>query len=261
MRTKAAPVQLKAGPDDGLAEGEFTAYASVFGNKDSYGDVVLPGAFANTLAAWKATGNPIPLLFGHNMSDPDYNIGGVLDAVEDEVGLKVRAQLDLQNPKAAQVYRLLKGRRVNQMSFAYDVIAGGWEQRAKDGEDGEQESEDFYALRELKLYEVSVVTIGANQATEILEVKHLADRTLADIKAGRVLSAKNESEIRTAYDSLARVLDALATTDDTDEEKASGKPGKSVRSDAQGPAVNPVNPSVSTSAVLDALALEIELSA
>ncbi len=262
MRTKAAPVQLKAGPDDGLAEGEFTAYASVFGNKDSYGDVVLPGAFANTLAAWKTTGNPIPLLFGHNMSDPDYNIGGVLDAVEDEVGLKVRAQLDLQNPKAAQVYRLLKGRRVNQMSFAYDVIAGGWEQRAKDGgEDGEQESEEFYALRELKLYEVSVVTIGANQETEILEVKHLADRTLADIKAGRVLSAKNESEIRTAYDSLARVLEALTPTDDTDEEKASGKPGKSVRPDAQGPAVEPVNPSVSTSAVLDALALQIELSA
>ncbi|MET9286495.1 HK97 family phage prohead protease [Nocardia beijingensis] len=264
MRTKAAPVQLKAGPDDGLAEGEFTAYASVFGNKDSYGDVVLPGAFANTLAAWKATGAPIPLLFGHNMSDPDYNIGGVVEAAEDEVGLKVRAQLDLQNPKAAQVYRLLKGRRVNQMSFAYDVIAGGWEQRAKDGENGEQESEEFYALRELKLYEVSVVTIGANQETEILEVKQLpafADRTLADLKAGRVLSAKNETEIRTAYDSLGRVLDALGTDDDTDEEKASGKPGKSVRPDAQGPADKPVNPSVSASAVLDALALEIELSA
>lgn len=259
MRTKAAPVQLKAGPDDGLAEGEFTAYASVFGNIDSYGDVVMPGAFANTLAAWKTAGNPIPLLFGHNMSDPDYNIGGVVDAAEDEVGLKVRALLDLQNPKAAQVYRLLKGRRVNQMSFAYDVIAGGWEQRAKDGGEA-QESEEFYALRELKLYEVSVVTIGANQETEILEVKHLADRALADIKAGRVLSAKNETEIRTAYDSLARVLDAI-TTDDTDEEKASGKPGKSVRPDAQGPAVAPVNPSVSTSAVLDALALAIELSA
>ncbi|WP_280441068.1 HK97 family phage prohead protease [Nocardia brasiliensis] len=263
MLTKNAAAQIKAGPDDGLAEGEFTAYASVFGNKDSYGDVVMPGAFTATLAAWAAKGNPIPLLFGHNMSDPDFNIGEVLEAVQDETGLRVRARLDLQNPKAAQVYRMIKGRRINQMSFAYDVITGGYEQRAKDTdptEGGEPESEEFYALRELKLYEVSVVTIGANQETEILAVKSvavLADRVTGDIKAGRVLSAKNETEIRTAHEALSRVLEVL----DADEEKASGHPGKSVRPDAQGPAVAPVNPSVAPSAVLDVLALEIELSA
>lgn len=42
---KDLQVDVKAGPDSGLAEGEFLAYASVFGNKDSYGDVVMPGAF------------------------------------------------------------------------------------------------------------------------------------------------------------------------------------------------------------------------
>ncbi|WP_028477923.1 HK97 family phage prohead protease [Nocardia sp. CNY236] len=264
MRTKDAAVQLKAGPDDGLAEGEFTAYASVFGNKDSYDEVVMPGAFSNTLNAWTASGAPIPLLFGHNMSDPDFNIGHVVEASEDGRGLKVRAQLDLQNPKAAQVYRMLKGRRVNQMSFAYDVLSRSIEERARvDGDGFEMEPERYVALHELKLYEVSVVTIGANQETEILEVKQVptfADRTLADLKAGRVLSAKNEGEIRTAHDALSRVL-AVLDADDTDEEKASGKPGKSVRPDAQGPAVAPVNPSVSASAVLDAFALEIKLSA
>src|SRR5699024_11569870 len=113
------------GPDDGLDDGTFTAYASVFGNVDSYGDVVMPGAFADTLAAWKSGDAPIPLLFGHNMSDPDYNIGAVVDAVEDDHGLKVTANLDLDAPKAAQVYRLLKGKRINQMSFAYDVLDAG----------------------------------------------------------------------------------------------------------------------------------------
>ena len=54
--------QIKAGPDDGLADGQFTAYASVFGNKDSYGDVVVPGAFADDLAAWKDSGQHIPVL-------------------------------------------------------------------------------------------------------------------------------------------------------------------------------------------------------
>ncbi|WP_461004821.1 HK97 family phage prohead protease, partial [Terrabacter terrigena] len=158
--------QVKAGPDDGLTEGEFTAYASVFGNEDSYGDIVVQGAFAADLARWKESGQNIPLLFGHNMADPDFNIGHVVEAVEDDYGLKVRAQLDLENAKAAQVYRMIKGRRVNQMSFAYDVIDGGAVT---------QDEKSVYELRQLKLYEVSVVTIGANQETEILAVKSATD--------------------------------------------------------------------------------------
>ena len=260
MLTKNAPAKLKAGPDDGLGEGEFTAYASVFGNKDSYGDIVMPGAFAKDLDRWAAKGDPIPLLFGHNMSDPDYNIGEILAAEEDETGLKVHARLDLQSPKALQVYRLLKGRRVSQMSFAYDVIDGGYEKRAKDG-GADGESEEFYALRELKVYEVSVVPIGANQETEILAVKAIptaAHRFAEDLKAGRVLSAKNEGELRTAHEALGRVLSVL---DATDEEKASGKPADTARPDDQGPAEKQANPSVDHFAALEALALEIELSA
>lgn len=220
MLTKnATGIKLKAGPEDGLAEGQFIAYASVFGNVDSTGDIVLPGAFANDLQRWAASGNYIPLLFAHNMSDPDYNIGHIVEAVEDEVGLKVTAQLDLQNPKAVQVYRLLKGRRIDQMSFAYDVIDA-----IETYTDGEETTE----LRELKLYEVSVVTIGANQETEIMAVKEAglyAELMAANLKAGRVLSAKNENEIRSAHEALSRVLSVLDSTP-SDEQKAS-EPGPS----------------------------------
>ena len=48
-RLKDCAVKLKAGPDDGLEDGQFEAYAAVFGKKDSYGDVIIPGAFADTL--------------------------------------------------------------------------------------------------------------------------------------------------------------------------------------------------------------------
>jgi HK97 family phage prohead protease len=222
MLTKHATVQLKAGPDDGLAEGQFTAYASVFNNIDSYGDIVVKGAFANDLQRWEASGNNIPLLFGHNMSDPDFNIGHILSAEEDEVGLKVTAQLDLESPKAKQVYRMLKGRRIDQMSFAYDVL---------DGAKAQKDGEDVYEIRDLKLYEVSVVTVGANSETEVLAVKQVpavTDRILAEVKAGRVLSAKNESEIRSAHDALGRVLTVLDGT--TDEQKAS-EPGPSRQQD------------------------------
>jgi len=206
--TKDTTVHLKAGPEDGLGEGQFTAYASVFGNVDSYGDIVTKGAFANDLARWEKSGNAIPVLFAHQMSDPDYNIGSVIYAEEDNVGLKVTAQLDLENPKAKQVYRMLKGRRINQMSFAYDVLDGSTEK---------VDGQDVYEIRDLKLYEVSVVTVGANQETEILAVKQaadLADRMTQGIKAGRVLSAKNESELRSAHEALGRVLSVLDNTPD-----------------------------------------------
>lgn len=213
MLTKNATVQLKAGPQDGLDEGQFVAYASVFGNIDSYGDIVTKGAFAKDLQRWEKSGNPIPLLFGHNMTDPDYNIGSVIKAEEDNIGLKVTAQLDLENPKAKQVYRMLKGRRINQMSFAYDVVDGSTEKI---------DGQDVYEIRDMKLYEVSVVTVGANQETEVLAVKQMpvvADRILTDVKAGRVLSAKNENELRSAHEAIGRVLQVLDGT--TDEQKAS----------------------------------------
>ena len=230
MLTKNATVLLKAGPEDGLSEGQFTAYASVFGNVDSYGDIVVKGAFANTLADWEASGNLIPLLFGHNMTDPDYNIGHVVSAEEDEIGLKVTAQLDLENPKARQTYRMIKGRRINQMSFAYDVVDGQYV-KGNNPDDDEDPTDEVYEIRKLKLYEVSVVTVGANQETEILAVKQaadLAERISANLKAGRVLSAKNEGAIRSAYEALGQVLSALDGT--TDEQKAS-EPGPSRQQD------------------------------
>lgn len=215
MLTKnTADIAVKAGPQDGLAEGQFTAYASVFGNVDSCGDVMVRGAFANTLAQWESTGKPIPLLFGHEMGDPDYNIGYVVNAVEDDNGLLVTCQLDLENPKAKQVYRLIKGRRIDQMSFAYDVVS-----KRETYYEGDLEVSE---LLEVKLYEVSVVTIGANQETEILAVKQagqLAEHLAAHLEAGRVPSAINESELRSAYKAIGRVLSVLDGT--PDEQKAS----------------------------------------
>lgn len=218
MRSKASTIKIKAGPDDGLAEGQFTAYASVFGNKDSYGDVVIPGAFAETIAEWAASPNALPLLFGHNMSDPDYNIGHVISAEEDEHGLLVTAQLDLETAKGAQTYRLLKGRRISQMSFAYDVLEGAWIDKTEDGQE-----EYFYELRKLRLYEVSVVTIGANQETEILAVKSAASaaRHLAsDLKSGRPLTKNDIDSLRTAQETIGAVIAAADAPHD--QAKASG---------------------------------------
>ena len=210
MLTKDLPVKVKAGPHDGLDEGTFRAYASVFGNVDSYGDVVVKGAFADDLERWKSQPSPIPLLFGHQMSDPDFNLGHIALAVEDDHGLLVEGVLDLDNPKSAQVYRMLKGGRINQLAGAYDV---------RDSAEATVDGAAVVELRKLKLYEVSLVTIGANQATEVLAVKAAADALVDGSKAGRVLAQKHIDSLRAAQDAIGAVI---AAAEGDDQEKASG---------------------------------------
>jgi HK97 family phage prohead protease len=208
---KNAPVQVKAaGPDDGLEDGQFRALVSVFGNVDSYGDKVVPGAFAKTLSQWTESGDPIPVYWSHRMDDPDMNIGYVLTAEETENGLEVLGQIDLDadaSPKAKQAYRLAKGRRATQWSFAYDVIDGG--EVDKDGE-------KYNELRELKLYEVSMTPIGANDQTELLAVKHAGQK--ADESADTPDTDALRSALESAASAIQDVLDALAPEEEPDDE-------------------------------------------
>jgi HK97 family phage prohead protease len=210
--------QIKAGPEAGLKPGQMRAYASVFGNVDSYGDIVAKGAFTNTLAEWRQAKNKtIPLLYGHNMSDPNMNIGAVIEAEEDERGLKITAEFD-DDPMAQKVYRLVKAGRISELSFAFDTIKSAFL------EDPDRPNA-FRELQELKLYECSVVPIGANSETEVLAIKaaEVGMTAVAEgIKAGRTLSKANESSIRSALEGISAAKDALemvlpAKADDDDD--------------------------------------------
>lgn len=217
--TKDFGARVKAAGDaDGLAEGEFTALVSVFGNVDSVGDVVVPGAFADSLAEWAAKGDPVPVIWAHDWSDPYSHIGHVTKAEETADGLVVTGQLDLDNPKAMQVYRLLKGRRVTQFSFAYDI---------EDAAPAERDGVEVYELRKLKVHEVGPCLIGANQETQLLAAKA---RRLADgAKAGRVLSAKNYEALRAAYEKIGDVLAAAEQVpDDEGAEKTAAPNGADI---------------------------------
>lgn len=208
MLHKTYPAQVKLdSPDEDetageAAKGVFEALVSVFHNVDSYGDRVIPGAFKRTLAEYEERGLPVPVYWSHRLDDPDMNIGHVLEAKETDQGLWVRAQLDLSAPKATTVLRLMKGKRVSQFSFSFNIAPGG----SREAEDGHRE------LTDLDLYEVGPTPVGANPATELLGVK-----------AGRVLSAKNESLVKQARDALTALLESAAPDDD---EKASRSTGR-----------------------------------
>lgn len=180
MKLKSAPAQFKAaGASD---SGEFEAIVSVFGNVDSWGDVVMPGAFVDTIADWKSSGNTLSVLWSHKMDDPEKNIGAVTemaelapgdpripDWVDDFVkahgGLWVKGVIDT-GPDASRVavqgLRLMKSRRVTQFSYAYDEIESG--PVTVDGRDA-------WGLLKLKIYEVSPTQIGANDLTALLGAK------------------------------------------------------------------------------------------
>lgn len=259
METKQAltPFKVKAaGPDDGLKEGEFEGFCSVFGNKDSYGDIVQPGAFTQSLEEWDAKGDPIPLLWGHDLEDPFSNIGVISKAEEVESGpkrgLKVRGMFDLDNPKAQQVYKLAKGRRTTGMSFAYAV------REAEQKDDGNH-------LKNLHIFEVSIVPIGANPEAGVLAVKAFADTIADGVKAGRTLSAKNEATLRDAAKAIEDVLASLGGDSTTQEPKASdnadAKAGDRDEEPHEAKSREPVEEPKSHMSPVEALAAQINIYA
>lgn len=178
MKHKSAPAQLTPQAVDDT--GHFEAIVSVFGNKDLVGDVVMPGAFAKSLEAWYAAGDPIPVYWSHRLDDPTYNIGSVVEAkelfggdptipdwanahVKANGGLYVRGMLD-DFGLGKQVAHLMRARRVKQFSFSYDVVR---ETQSKSG--------DVNELHELWLHEVGPTPLGANPLTELISAKNAPD--------------------------------------------------------------------------------------
>lgn len=198
--------ELKEG-ENGVVEG----YASTWTKTpDSYGDIVIKGAFTDTLKKRKATGHPFPLCFNH---DFDQIIGAVFEAYEDDYGLKIRASF-LNTPAAQEKRELVKEGIVWQFSFAYSVL--GSEAPTEE----EKKQGIFQKLTKLDLYEVSLVPVPANQTAVVTDIKN--DDNIEE-KAGKRNSAKDEALIRDAISALQALLD---TADDQgeDEPKANGAP-------------------------------------
>lgn len=156
MKFKTSRVRGFKALDDG--KGEFEAVVAVFGNVDLAGDRIVKGAFADSLTAWSAKGRPIPVVFSHDWANLDAHIGEVLEAKETDQGLWVRAQLDMEDPPAAKVFRMMKRGTLAEFSFAYDIV----EEKLQNGAN---------ELLKLDIIEVGPCLKGMNPATELIGVK------------------------------------------------------------------------------------------
>lgn len=166
--------------------GSIEGYASTWIRKaDSYGDVVAKGAFAKTLRERWHGGKGIPFLWSHQMDNLDSFIG-TAEANEDEKGLHFVAVFD-DTETAQKVRQLYKDGRLCKFSFAYDVRKSSMVTL----EDNTKANE----LQELDLYEISAVTVPAND-----------DAGIVDVKSGRRNSKSDEDKIKEAIKLLQDVL-------------------------------------------------------
>lgn len=138
--------------------GEFEGYGSVFGVKDSYGDIVVKGAFAASLNDWNNKGRLPALLWQHQMDQP---IGVFTDMYEDDQGLYVKGRLLIEDDQLAKrAHAHMKAGSLTGMSIGYVL------------KDYEYDSgKDAFVLKEIQLWEVSLVTFPANDEARVAEVK------------------------------------------------------------------------------------------
>lgn len=196
--------------DAGKISGYFSTYDE---EADSYGDIVAPGAFTETIEKRKATGHPFPLCFNHNMDA----VIGTVDSIEDtEKGPLITASF-FNTGKAQEVREMVKSGAVYQFSFAYDIVEAEKptdEQKAKGIEQ---------VLTKLNLYEVSVVVVPANQ-----------NAVVTDIKSGRRNRKSDEDIIKQIIDLAQSLLADAEEVDDTGEpEAAEDEPKANADADAK----------------------------
>jgi hypothetical protein len=178
------------------ADGTIEGYASTFGNVDQGLDVVDAGAFKKTLAESKGK---VPILADH---DPSKQLGWNLDAAEDRRGLWVRGKLDIEhNALARERYSLLKtamdiGAKPG-LSIGYRTIKA----------EPDSGNPNIRRLKELKLYEYSLVTFPMNTEAMVTAAKAWAegakdvDEVVAQVLAAVAQFGYSEKQV---VDALAR---------------------------------------------------------
>lgn len=151
MKTKDFALEVKNLTEDGTFEG----YGSVFGNLDSYGERVMPGAFTKSLARHAKEKTSPLMLWQHN---PDFPIGVWDELVEDKKGLFGKGRLLKGVQKADEAHIIMKNGAIRGLSIGYNTI--------KAEPDGNNLN-----LVEVDLWEISPVTFAANDKARITAVK------------------------------------------------------------------------------------------
>lgn len=167
LKDGTEPLEVKFAALEVKAEGEdsdyltISGYGAVFGNMDGGGDVVMPGAFRESIASRKPK-----MLWQHDASQPI----GVWDEMrEDENGLYMKGRISKRASKGAEIAELVKMGAIEGLSIGYRTREYEMDAGAR-------------KLTKVELWETSVVTFPMNELANIYAMKSAEDMTEAEIK-------------------------------------------------------------------------------
>jgi HK97 family phage prohead protease len=188
MLFKSVVTEMNADTEKNIVQG----YASIFGNIDSHKDIVVQGAFKKTI---QENNNRIKFLWQHDLYEP---IGKPTIMQEDSKGLYFEAKIS-ETDIGKKAMTLIKDGVLNEMSIGYDTIKDEFDTK-----------KNVRLLKEIRLWEISVVTLASNSQAQITGAKKL-DNLLDDVlymsKAGRTISESNMNKIRNAIQVLQALLE------------------------------------------------------
>lgn len=150
MQRKASHFTFEIKEDNGgfVIEG----YGSVFGNVDSYGDIVEKGAFRKSIAARQ------PKMLWQHKSDVPVGVWDVIR--EDDKGLYLKGRFaDTQTGREAR--ELAKMGAISGLSIGFMTVDSEFDKK-----------KNIRYLKEVDLYEISLVTFPANEEAAITAVKN-----------------------------------------------------------------------------------------
>jgi len=166
---KAAPIGdqlIDYDEKNGIVKG----YGSYFDNKDSDQDIIRKGAYLKTI---QENGERVKYLYQHDMMQP---IGKMKELYEDSKGLVFVAEIP-KTQLGNDVMQLMKAGVITENSVGIMPIV-------------KENKGDYRELREGKLYEISAVTMAANDQAKILDVKGM----------------ENIDQVYKRYDNICKLL-------------------------------------------------------
>ena len=236
QRSRASRHERKAGflMPSSINDRTVTGIFSVFGNMDSYADIIHNGAFSKTLS--ERAGRVLHL-WQHDMDAPPI---ALIDSIREVPRQALPAEVlmraptatggaevtrtYLDTPRANEVLTAIRSGAPLEMSFAFDAVRFDFE------ENGDSPLGVVRNLRELKLYETSDVNWGANSATvaakartSTMPIGTLLHALRAAMKAGARHSTRDTqliNQIAEAAIELGATSVRLITQPDPDEERA-----------------------------------------
>ena len=202
---------------------KISGYAAIFNNKDKVSDILLKGCFSKSIeerGPQSTANDKIILLWQHDQREP---LGRIMELKEDDRGLYFEAVID-EIELGDRAIKQLESGTLNQFSIGFNYV---WENVEYDSE------RDAYIVKEVKLHEISVVSIGCNGLTEYLGLKSdeefdQAYKELANeiTEATKHMSAKKQAWIQNIIGkamSLASMKPEAVKDAPLDDNKADSK--------------------------------------